>query len=225
MKKIYFFKQEQGSALIVAVFALLVLSLAGFMAMKTAIIETEISGNLKNYKNNFYKTEATVQIMALGLQNTPDSTISGSQKLIVANNILLSPPPPSPYSDIPLQSLGSFLDPNDQDLVNLRPLVLQNELQPELVLKARQKILGEIAKNASDPNPQDPESIFKNGPYPNSSILVVDSGPAPGSSMSLGYSHTASLKHRFFIYSNVRENTALGRGVVVEIGYLKRIRN
>jgi len=183
MKKIDFFKQEQGSALIVAIFALLVLSLAGIMAMKTATIETEISGNLRSYKERFYKAESAVREMALSLRDTADPTLAGSSKLTLPDN-----------SELSFSSSGNFIDDD---------AVLSYRLQ--------------IANNPSNAN-------FQNEPYANSKVLVVDGGPAPGASMSIGFSHAASSKHRFFVFSNAKDNSALGHGVLIEIGYLRRIR-
>jgi len=184
MEKIDFLKQKQGSTLIVALCTLLVLSLVGIMALHTATIETQISGNLRSYKNNFYKTESAVREMALALQNTPDSSLVNSNRLTLPNN-----------NTIILSNSGNLVD--NESVLSYRLL---------------------IANNPSSAN-------FQNEPiYNNSKVLVVDGGPAPGTSISIGFSHAASAKHKFFIFGNTSNGATVGHGVLIEIGYLRRIR-
>ena len=188
MEKIYFLKQELGSALIVAIFVLLVLSLAGIMAMKTAIIETEISGNLRSYKEHFYKAESVVREMALSLRDTPDPTLSNLKKLILPNN-----------SELSFLNAGNFGDADS--VLSYRLDIANNSLNPE----------------------EEPDNT-QGSSLKYSKVLVVDGGLAPGASMSIGFSQTPSSKHRFFIFANAKDDSALGRGVLIEIGYLRHIK-
>ncbi len=178
------FKQEKGSALIVSILTLMVLSLAGIMAIKTATLETEISGNLRNYKDNFYKTESAVREMAIGIRNTPDVN------LISGNPLML----PGGTSLPALSNAGNLID-------------------PQATLSYRLQIVNDPMTN-----------ITQLEPMHNSNVLVVHGGIASGSSMSIGHSHTIPSKHRFFVYGNSRGGTTLGRGVLIEVGYLRRIR-
>jgi len=183
MKNIFFLKQERGSALIIAILTLLVLSLAGLMAMNTATIETLISGNFKSYKENFYKADASVREMALLIQNTPDD------KLI--NNTLV------------------LLNGNDFSAIT----TAGNLFDVESVLAYRQQIVADPFTHLSHAEP-----IY------NSKVLVVHGGVASGASMSIGHSHTNSVKHRFFVFSHALGNTNIQRGALIEIGYLKLMR-
>ncbi len=179
-----FLKQDKGSALIVSILTLMVLSLAGIMAIKTATTETQISGNIRNYKDNFYKTESAVREMAIGIRNTPDNNLITGNPLVLPDGTNLPA----------LSNAGNLID-------------------PQATLSFRLQIVNDPLSN-----------ITQAEPLHNSNVLVVHGGVASGSSMSIGHSHTTPSKHRFFVYGNARGGTTLGRGVLIEIGYLRRIR-
>ncbi|GEM_PF-1444215 len=63
-----------------------------------------------------------------------------------------------------------------------------------------------------------PEPVF------NCRVKVIHEGPASGESLSIGTSHHAASKHRFSIFARSKPNYILGRGVVIEVGYLKKLR-
>lgn len=184
MKIAILLQQEKGSALIVSILTLIVLSLGGIMAMKTTTIETQVSTNLISYKNSFYKAESAVREIALSIQNTPDNNLITSNTLLLPNGTNLPA----------LTNAGNLID-------------------PQSTLDFRKQIVNDPLTN-----------ITQTEPIHNSNVLVVHGGIASGSSMSIGHSHTTPSKHRFFVYGNARGGTTLGRGVLIEVGYLKRIR-
>ncbi len=61
-------------------------------------------------------------------------------------------------------------------------------------------------------------------PLFNCKVKVLHTGPASGESLSIGTSHHASSKHRFSIFARSKPASILGRGVVIEVGYLKKLR-
>ena len=174
---------EKGVALILVVMALLVLSLAGFMAINTATMETQIAGNTRSYVQSFYLAEAAAREVARGIENTSSSDLVNNAKIILPDN-----------SEIhALTGISSASTPND-------------------VLQSRLNIVNSAANSVNATEP-----LF--GCY----TRVIHAGPAYGSSLTIGGSHTASSKHRFFVFVRNRPNDVVGRGVLIEIGYLKKL--
>ncbi len=182
MNHFHIIEHNNGTILIITLLTLFVLSLAGIMAINTAKIETQISGNLRNYKENFYKTESAVREIAISIENTTANNLINGNKIVLPDQ-----------TDIQLSNAGNLI--NQEATLSLRLQIANNPLA----------------------------NITQDEPIYNNKVLVVHGGPAPGSSMTIGYSHAASAKHRFFVYGNARQGTTLGKGVLIEIGYLKRI--
>jgi len=74
MKKKWLLNNEDGSVLILSLIILVVLTLIGIAASRTASIEIQISGNEVIYKQNLYMAEAAAMEAAQNLENTNLST-------------------------------------------------------------------------------------------------------------------------------------------------------
>ena len=172
---------EKGMVLLTCLLVLVVLTLTGIYAMNTARVETEIAGNIKAYKEAFYKTERAVRLMALSLKITPDNDIVDNSKVILPDGTQLT---------TVLQGT-TIQDPDD-------------------VLQAR---LGVVYN--SPPDVVVGESKTK----------ILNGGAASGASMTIGGSHHAATKMRFFIFANTRPAGISGRGTMLEVGYLRKISN
>ena len=172
---------EKGMVLLTCLLVLFVLTLAGIYVMNTARIETEIAGNIKIYKDTFYKTEHAVRLMALSLKTTPDSDIVNNSKVILPDGTQLQSA---------LQGI-SIREPND-------------------VLQARLS----VAYNS-------PPSISVG----NSKVKILNGGAALGESLTIGSSHHAATKMRFFIFANTKPAGISGRGTMIEVGYLRNVNN
>ena len=83
MKTKCYQNNEKGMVLLTCLLVLVVLTLTGIYAMNTARIETEIAGNIKAYKDTFYKTERAVRLLALSLKTTPDNDIVSNSKVVL----------------------------------------------------------------------------------------------------------------------------------------------
>ena len=118
-----------------------------------------------------------------------------------------------------LMALSLKITP-DTDIVNNSRVVLPDGTQlnsvlhgttinqPDDLLQAR---LG-VAYNA-------PPNVVVDG----SRVKILNGGAPSGSSMSIGHSHHASIKTRFFIFANNKPPGISGRGTMIEIGYLRNL--
>ncbi len=81
MREKYFFKNEDGSAIILALLILMVVTVLGISAINTSTIEIQIAANDKNYKRDFYVAEAGWKIAADWLEKmaTNPSKINTSE--------------------------------------------------------------------------------------------------------------------------------------------------
>ena len=74
-------KNEDGSVMILALILLVLLTLMGISATSTSTIEVQIAGNERDYKQNFYETEAAVMTGAQLLENTSDASLNDTSTL------------------------------------------------------------------------------------------------------------------------------------------------
>jgi len=120
---------QKGMVLLTCLLVLFVLTLAGVYVMNTARVETEIAGNIKAYKNTFYKTEHAVRLMALSLKKTPDNDIVDHSRVIL--------PDGSPVNSV-LQGISIK---NPDDVLQARLGVVNNSLPNIDVGDSKVKIL------------------------------------------------------------------------------------
>jgi type IV pilus assembly PilX-like protein len=75
--------KEQGSVVVIALMILVVLTLLGIMATRTATTDIRIAANEISYKQNFYMAEAAVnrEAMEIGRGRYPVINISSAHKL------------------------------------------------------------------------------------------------------------------------------------------------
>jgi len=180
-----YIKNDEGIILIVCMLSLLVLSLTGLMAMRTAITEIQIAGNMKSYTENFYKAETAVREIAKGIDVTPDSFLVNDTKIKLPDN-----------QELTSALIGVTGLTNPDSLIQKRLAIVQDAINQIDVV----------------------EPIF------NCKIKIIHAGPASGESLSIGASHHASTKHRFSIFARSKSTSTFGRGVVIEIGYLKKLK-
>ena len=69
-------KNEDGSVMVLALILLVLITLMGISATSTSTIEVQIAGNERDYKQNFYETEAAVMTGAQLLENTSDASLN-----------------------------------------------------------------------------------------------------------------------------------------------------
>jgi len=74
MKEEWLLKNDDGSVLVLALIMLLLLTLLGIAASRTASIDIQISGNDIIYKQNLYRAEAAAMEAAQFLQDTDLNT-------------------------------------------------------------------------------------------------------------------------------------------------------
>lgn len=92
MKRGNILRSEEGSILIVALIMLVLLTLMGISATKTANVEIQIAGNDKTYKENFYKAEASAmeaiqQMEDTDLEDSPPSWLLSDSTSFVETSI------------------------------------------------------------------------------------------------------------------------------------------
>jgi hypothetical protein len=75
--------KEQGSVVVIALMILVVLTLLGIMATRTATTDIRIAANEISYKQNFYMAEAAVnrEALEIGRGEYPVTNISTAYKL------------------------------------------------------------------------------------------------------------------------------------------------
>lgn len=61
---------EDGSVIIVALVVLMLLTMIGTSATNTSTLEIQVAGNERNYKRNFFKTEAAAMYSAQRIENS-----------------------------------------------------------------------------------------------------------------------------------------------------------
>ena len=77
MKKLIFrLRDKDGSALVMALMILVILTLIGIAATNTSTIEIQIAGNEKTYKEAFYKADAGVSFVVATYPLLSSSSIS-----------------------------------------------------------------------------------------------------------------------------------------------------
>jgi len=86
--------KEQGSVTVIALMILVVLTLLGIMATRTATIDVRIAANEISYKQNFYVAEAGVfrEALEIGRGNYPVTNISSAYDLADQDGLLPNPP-------------------------------------------------------------------------------------------------------------------------------------
>ena len=67
---------EDGSVIVIALVVLLLLTMIGNSATNTSTLEIQVAGNERNYKRNFFKTEAAAMQAGQRVQNSADYTES-----------------------------------------------------------------------------------------------------------------------------------------------------
>lgn len=72
-------KNQEGSALLIALIVLLIASILGFNALTTTQTELKVAGNDRRYKQNFYRAEAVIKEAASALEAADDTTSLNSE--------------------------------------------------------------------------------------------------------------------------------------------------
>ncbi|MBF0224256.1 MAG: pilus assembly PilX N-terminal domain-containing protein [Desulfobacterales bacterium] len=72
-RKILFFNNDEGSAMLISLVIMLLLTMLGLSMMETNARNTEISGNTREYKENLYLSESSNMDVLQLLQNEVDN--------------------------------------------------------------------------------------------------------------------------------------------------------
>jgi hypothetical protein len=116
-------RNEEGNVLITAFIFLVILTLIGIFATRTAQMDMQIAANEIPYKRNFYIAEGGLyrEAAELGRGNYPVTNIGSPQTLAERKNGVLDPiyPPPPPPDhtvfeqtyDFTVEYIGNFTPP------------------------------------------------------------------------------------------------------------------
>ncbi len=105
--------------------------------------------------------------------------------------------------------------PGDRQFPNVMDKLSISSGSPDDFLQSRLTIVNNAMNDVNATNPD----------YNHTKVKIIHAGAAPGSSLGIGSSHQSSSRHLFFIFSRTRPQGAVGRGVLLEVGYLRKIKS
>ncbi len=187
-------EEERGSALIICVLVLLLLTLVGVYALNLTDIELQITGNERLYKQNFYMAEGTAVEAAQVLQDTDPLDLE---------NFVLDDPV-NPANQLKILRLQDDID-NDGTPDITADANGNGEIERGEIFALTRFIARSAMTFITHPGSIPGGTVFYQALY---------TGAEPGSSLVMGGG--ASTVHSYSIFG--RSNTGNGRAVV-EIGF------
>lgn len=184
----------RGSALILCVLVLLLLTLVGLYALNLTDIEFQIAGNERIYKQNFYMAEGTAFEAAQIIQNTP---------LLLLEDLMLEDPL-NPGNQLRILRLQDDIDGDGQSDINIDANG-DGEIERDEIFRLTRF----IARSAST-------FVLLPGSIQGATYQVLYTGAEPGDSLLIGDGTKRVHTYSIFGRSNVQNGQA-----VIEIGFKK----